>query len=234
MRIITDSMRQKYTRLFEEYVSKYGELYERDALEFIKDHFLGIDFECEMDIDILNQVYQSIGIFNEFPNNNYNKFYNLLSSRYDLNQHLLEVASGMFPAFARLVASKQRVGSVTAMDPDTIIDSIDGIKIIKAPLNSETDMTPYDFVYAISPCEALKEIIEVANKNDLEFCVLACGCTHLPKEMVSFRREVYYREYIDYIESIIKETIPSTLEYNIEYLSEFHTPVISTRRLNIH
>ena len=232
MRFITNEHREKYLCLFEEYVDIYGKFYPKEALEYIKRHFLKTDFQYGFDVDIVAQVYQYLGIYNKFQDNKYKNFYDFLSSNYNLNQHLLEVASGMFPSFAQMVASKQCIGTVTAIDPDSIIDTLDGIKIIKEPLSPETDISKFDLLYAISPCEALKEIITSANKYEKEFCVLSCSCTHLPKELITYRREVFYGEYINYIESIIKETIPHNIEYKIEYTSKFNTPIISTKKRN--
>lgn len=235
MRTVTAESRAKYSKLFEDYVKKYGSFYDKDALEFIKSNFLDVNFEWEIDIDILNQVYEEIGVFNEYTNNSYTNFYSLISERYNLNQNILEVASGMFPSFARMVTRKQIIGTVTVMDPDTIIDRIDGIKIIKNELKDDFDASDYGFIYALSPCEALKTIIEVANKHNIEFCVLACGCTHLPKELIKYRSAIQqYYDYLEYICEIIENTIPKEMEYKIEYLKGFKTPVISTKKLKLN
>lgn len=233
MRTVTDDIRNKYKSLFNKYVTEYGSLYDEKALEFIKAHFLDEDFEYELDVDILSQVYQSIGVYDEYPDNKYNVFYNYMSERYDLNQHLLEVASGMYPSFAKKVASMQKCGSVTAIDPWSILEDVNGIKVIKAEFTRDTDLSDYDFIYAIRPCEALEEIIRAANKNDLEFCALACRCTHIPNRMLYGRSEVYYYEYIEYIREIIESTIPSDLEYTLDYVNGYREPIISTKRLNL-
>lgn len=230
MRIVSKSARIKYNKLLEEYISKYGSLYSESALDFIKQHFLDEEFNYGFDVDIVMQVYQETGVYNDFPDNKYTKFYNYLRERYDLNQHLLEVASGKFPSFAKVVASRQRVGSVTVMDSDTIIDELEGLKIIKENITRETDVSSYDLIYAISPCEALEEIIRVANKNNIEFCALACGCIHIPFSRPQWR-EIFYGEYIDYLESILESTIPENLNYHIDYIEGIATPVIRTKKL---
>ena len=66
MRHISPESIDKYSKRFELYMKKYGLLYEEREREFIKANFLNSYFAEGIDIDIMNQVYETIGLFDNY------------------------------------------------------------------------------------------------------------------------------------------------------------------------
>ena len=122
MRHISPESIDKYTKRFELYMKKYGLLYEEREREFIKANFLNSYFAEGIDIDIMNQVYETIGLFDNYPNL-YKANLKYLMECYDINTDILEVGGGYVPAFAKKMNDEQKSGSVSVMDPSLIVSS---------------------------------------------------------------------------------------------------------------
>lgn len=218
---------------FKEYLAKYGSLYRSQELEYIKDQFLGYYFEHDIFVDIMSQVYQETGVFDVVTDNIYNQFLQVLATRYDINQDILDVGCGYMPAFAKMVASHQESGSVTGVDKNLITTNFEDIKAIKAKFSLNFDVARYNLIYGLQPCEATPDMIRIANKNDKDLCILVCGCTHFNITPIwPVNEYLIYQRWIEYLEEIMKSTIPGNREYTFEdnYLYN-RFPLITTKRL---
>ena len=228
---LTAQQRFMFNIKFKKFLENYGHLYSPDELEYIDGRFLGNFFEKGINIDIMNEIYQEIGVYDIVTDNINTKFYNKLSSEYDINQRLLEVGCGLIPSFAKMLKSKQSSGSITVIDPRVRLASVDDITIIRTYFDFDFDLTDFDLVYGIEPCDATPKVIEYANKADKDLCVLMCKCVHYIPTKGLDEFDATYKDWLEYIEEVMKTTLPEDREYKMEYLEDIDTPLFTTKKL---
>lgn len=211
MRHISPESIDKYTKRFELYMKKYGLLYEEQEREFIKANFLNSYFAEGIDIDIMNQVYETIGLFDNYPNL-YKANLKYLMECYDINTDILEVGGGYVPAFAKKMNDKQKSGSVSVMDPSLIVSSYGNLKLYRENFTEMTDVSKFKLLVGIQPCDATLPMIKSANKNDLDMYMMLCGCTHF--EDVDRYSYITYGMWVNYLEEVMKDTLPANRTYS--------------------
>lgn len=221
-----------YRERLNEFLKDNEALYTQKELSYIKEQFLGYFFSYDLSMDIMDEVYQSTGVYDIVTHNIYSEFYTILTRYFDINRNLLEVACGRLASFAKIVANQQTNGSVTAIDPDLRIDSNEGITLIKRKFNFNQDLSNIDLIYAIRPCQSIINIIKLANANDIDLCVLLCKCIHFTERQLE-KREGYveYYDWVEYLEEVMKSTLPKNREFIIEQSEINRTPIFITKRL---
>ena len=219
----------KYHKLFKEYLKEYGHLYEKDALEAIKEDFNNEGYmRPEGTFDICNQIYSKIGILDS-KQNIYLKSLNYLENSFDINCNILEVGSGMFPEMARIIKSRQKKGSITCIDPDLLFQEYQGLILMKKELTEDFDLTPYDLIVSIMPCEATPTIIKLANKYDKNLYLQMCGCVHINSGGFNpFTYGYSYYLWQDYVKNIAESTLPNNRELLITEEDDLPYPLIRT------
>ncbi len=217
----------QFTKAFNEYIEKYGDLYPKEALEYIKSHFLGDEFKNGIAVDIMSQIYEEIGVYEAVGNTIYSNYLEYLKKHYDINRHLLDVGCGFYPSFAKKVAASQTSGSVKAIDYDVITTDVPGITVERAEFDTDYDVSDIDFIYGLEPCEAVTDMIKSANAHNLDLCICMCGCTHFN---ISFRYNVYntYRYWLDYVIGVMESTLPDDRDYIMEYTNFIQYPIFRT------
>ena len=163
---------------YEKFLLKYESLYNERMINYIKEHFW--DSMDEVVPDVLMQLYSEFGIL---KNNFYLEHLNKLKQRFDITGNILDVGSGVIPAFGNLVAKEQlRIGSgtITLYDPKLILvkPKYPNMKLVKKEFTLDTDVSNFDLITGILPCGATEDIIESACKNNKNFYLAMCGCTH--------------------------------------------------------
>ena len=210
MRHISPEDINKYTKLFDKYMKTFGPLHEEAEREYIKINFLNSYFAEGIDIDIMNQVYETIGLFDNYTNL-YSANLNHLMECYDINTDILEIGGGFVPAFAKKISEKQQSGSVSVMDPLLIVNQHGNLRLYKENFSDKTDVSNFKLLVGIEPCGATIPMIKSANKNDLDLYMMLCGCTHF--EDVYRYTVITYESWLHYIEQIMKDTIPNNRNY---------------------
>lgn len=207
----------------EEYLDLYGQFYPEGAVDFIKKHFLSSHFFLE-DIDIMCQVYQLTGTYEMFPCNPYLNYLREMKKTFDIDRDLLEVGSGFYPAMAKIISDIQVKGSITAMDYDSVISELGKIRILKEHFTVDTDVSKYEMIFGVMPCEGTIPMIYSANKNDKDLFIGLCGCTHFENpESIPF---ITSQTWFDYVESIVKKTLPKDRKYEMYTTSDINYPLI--------
>ncbi len=213
MRHVSPEDIKKYTKRFEDYMKIYGPLYEERQREYIRINFLNSLFAEGVDIDIMNQVYETIGIFDNYLNT-YSANLKHIMECYDINVDILEVGGGLVPAFAKKLSDNQKSGSVSVMDPLLIVNQFGNLKLYKENFTEETDVSKFKLLVGIQPCEAIIPMIASSNKNDLDMYMMLCGCTHFEDaERYSY---ITYGMWLNYIEHTMKDTIPDNRSYSFD------------------
>lgn len=205
----------------------YGSLYEEPEREFIKINFLNSYFAEGVDIDIMNQVYETIGLFDNYPNL-YKANLKYLMDCYDINTDILEVGGGYVPAFAKKLSDNQQSGSVSVIDPLLIVNQFGNLRLYRENFTEETDVSKFKLLVGIQPCEATIPMIKSANKNNLDMYMMLCGCTHF--EDVERYSYITYGMWVNYIEQIMKNTIPDNRTYSFDNVEEAPYCILRTFR----
>ena len=148
---------------------------------------------------------------------NDNEFYlqhlNKIKQNFDIRCDILEVASGIIPVFANLLAKEQfelNSGSVTVYDPRLILGlpKYDNMFCNKQRFSLDVDVSKYKLITGIFPCEVTEDIIASACINKKDFYVALCGCDHFASDYdeYMFSEAPPYEEYIiDRAKSLVKE-----------------------------
>ena len=225
MRHISPEDIKKYTKLFDEYMKVYGPLYVEKEREFIKTNFLNSYFAEGIDIDIMNQVYETIGLFDNYTNI-YSVNLNHLMKCYDINTDILEIGGGYVPAFAKKLSEQQKCGSVSVMDPELIVKNHGKLRLFKENFTDKTDVSNFKLLVGIEPCDATIPMIQSANKNNMDMYMMLCGCTHF--EDVDRYTFITYEAWLYYLEHIMKDTIPDNRDYIFEDVKDAPYYVLRT------
>ena len=213
---------------YEDFLLKYRDKYPTEAIEYIKQMFLGRAFREDIEIDIMSQVYAATGVF-KYVDNAYDRHIKAMQRDYDLNRNLIEVGAGFYPAVAEKIAGIQEAGSVTAYDPELIVEEMAQVILKKSKFDAKTDIKGADMLYAIMPCEATLDAIEGANENDIDLYLALCGCTHFKSWSILWGPATWGR-WFDYVVSEVERTLPKGRKYEIDESDEFQYPTIKTYR----
>lgn len=218
-----------YTK-FKKYMKLYGDKYTPNVRDFIKKNFLSDYFENFVENDIMDQVYSAVGVYDNTPNI-YDTFIEEMQRNFDIDRRLVEVASGWYPALAEKVSVRQKCGSITIYEPSLLMDTHDKFKIIKEPLEESTIVTDADMIYALRPCNAIENIIKVANHNDLDLFVGLCGCTHFGVFDDFFEvLDEDLKKWYKYLEELVQVTLPANRKYEFYTIKGLRRPIIKTIR----
>lgn len=225
---LTDEDVLRVRKNFEEYIKLYGHLYSEETMEYIIDSFLDESFDMDMYADILHQVYSLTGAYDNIEN-----FYDCciedMKEIYDIeNGHLLDVGCGIMPAFAKRVSDRQVNGSVTGMDPSVIVTELGKVKVFKENFTMQTDVSKYDLVYGILPCDATLTMIKRANECDKDLYIQLCGCTHFEFSNPFMVQPLGM--WYDYVQSVMESTIPANRKYEMYLPSYMEYPVLRTKK----
>lgn len=225
MAYLSKMKKKYYLEAFREYKKIYGPFYDSDALEYIENNMFNENFDNDIIVDIINQVFETIGVNSELEHNIYKDFLIEMRKYYDVNKDLLEVSSGMVPAFALKLKELQTKGSITVIDPDTIKYNFEGIDIIRDNFRMSTDISPYDLIYAIEPCGATMDIIKKANVNDKDLILMMCGCTHFLNPSI-FGFSIV--EWMNQVKYLLETTLPEGRKSEVYNKSYLPYPIIRT------
>lgn len=217
--------RETLRKRLEGYLNEYREFYSEYALDEIEENFLNPYRPIRDSSDVLNQIYAYLGIFDVEKDNAYDIFIKLIKSRMNIHRNLLEVGCGYYPSLALRMLRHQKRGSITAIDPLLVKEDFEGIKVIKTRLSKNFDITPYDMLYGLYPCDATLDMIELASDYDKDLCILACDCYEtLDGELDDMN------EWIKYIKEYIMSCNPKGRVYKIEKIKSLKAPLITMRK----
>ena len=202
--------RKKINKKFFEFFKKYAHLYPNEAREFIKDNFAsGITDVCQA--DILMQINEELGVKLPIPSF-YEAHVNKIMENFDIGCNIVDVASGMLPAFANLIASRQLKigkGTITLYDPELrfMKPKHPNMTLYRQPFTTKTDITSSDLIVATLPCGATEDIIENACRNRKNFYIAMCGCTHFKyiSEFMIPSPELYQLQVIDLAKELLEK-----------------------------
>ncbi len=198
-----------------EYLQEYNEEYQQVALEYI-DNVLIMDSNFTNKVDIMLQIYAKIGAL-EKEKNMYLWYKEYLKSMFNgIDKNIVEVGAGIYPILSEYIAEEQTTGTITAYDPSIINRNRKKIIIKKEEFKKQTDIEKADLVIGFKPCEGTLPLVENAIKNDKEFSVALCGCTHFPRQLLEIGFIPTKEKWLEYVYAIAKDRLGSERELNID------------------
>ena len=230
---VTPLQRLRYMNMFKKYLKEYGQNYSDTSREFMQENFLKLTEPGETP-DILFQLYCKFGMIPE-EQNIYMGFAKMIGEKYGWDNRILEVGGGYYPIFSKYVDDEQqRIGSgtITVMDPMLVTDKLGKVKLQKQEFSRDMEVSDFELLIGICPCEATKEIISSALFNKKEFFIAMCGCTHFDYyEMPYFYGyDFAYRMWVEDVYGLAKEQEDDGFEVTKQFVDNFPYPIISSKR----
>lgn len=227
---------EEIAKLYASFCKKYKKLYSPDEWGYIEENFWTYVFSSAAP-DILMQIYTELGI--ESPKGNYYKRQlTNLKRKFDIRCNILDVGSGMIPAFANLLAKEQLelgTGTVTLYEPLLLTTEAKhrNMTLYKTEFTTNTHIKEFDLLIGILPCEATESIIENACRNQKDFYIAMCGCTHF--EYIPWGMYVTPEMYQDYViektNRLLKEYDNGTLVVEkLEDETDLDYPILYNRK----
>jgi len=118
---------------------------------------------------------------------------NKLKEYFSLEQDILEIGCGHFPAFARLIDEEQqslKKGAITAYDPVLVTENLGSIDLNKKLLTDE-DVSGFDLLVSTFSCDATNKVLAVAKENKLPYFLHMCNCNHGFYNRTAWHNSVY-------------------------------------------
>lgn len=166
---------------FNDFLREYSKSYSPDVIDVIKRYFWK-NQDCLTTLDVLMQIYQELGVY-EGRESYYSYHLNNIGKLFNINSNIVEIGAGYIPSFANMIAREQlknKKGTITIYDPCLIESSsrYQNMKLHKENFNYCMDVSNYDLMIGLLPCEATEEIIKSAIMNNKDFYISMCGCNH--------------------------------------------------------
>lgn len=224
MKAINGLTEEQIADRFYLFLEEYEKDYKTEAFEYIKEHFWDYinEYMCP---DILMQVYSEIGA-EPIKGTYYNTHLHNIERLFGLDKNIIEVASGMIPAFANKIAARQQKlqkGTITIYDPLLLrtTSRFPHMTIHKEPFSRTEDLSSYDLIAGLLTCEATEEMIVSACEQRKDFYIAMCGCDHIASSNPFYMTYVpgrYINHIINLAKKLMKENDNGTLE--IKYLNK--------------
>jgi len=229
----TMMQRLRYMSMFYRYLMHYGNRYSESTRAFLKENFLKIT-EIGYIPDVLEQLYAKFGMFSE-EENTYLGFAKMIGDVYGYDINILEVAGGYYPIFSQYIddfQQKENNGTITVIDPLLVIEKLGKVSLQKKEFSHDMNVSDFDLLVGICPCEATEEIIKSAVINKKEFFIAMCGCIDVKNYgwMWGFEREFIYNSKVDKIFCLAQEQEKDGFEVQKQYIKNFNYPIISSKR----
>jgi len=212
---------------------KHGHLYTKKDQNDIRRYLLNA-YKTDSNIAFYLSILSYVGVLSE-NNDIYKWFLTYLKEYYPhfLDKNILEVACGTTPALTKLIADEitetNSQGSITGMDKTLAILEIVNAKLKQENITCDTNLTSYDTIIGLAPCEATPIALKKACIEEKEISLVLCGCVH------SDGKAIYpsYEAYLNHLYNIVKYHISSNFTYDITSVPKqfnYEYPVLSLKR----
>lgn len=172
MKQITERIEQ--IQKVEEFLKTYGHLYDPRELEYIRRNWQN-SLNSKFNMDIIRQVHSELGLISE-EDNIYCGFMRILEENFGYDRNIIEVGGGRIPSLAKLIALKQKKGTITVYDPRLITtdSKIPNMTLKKEYFTLDSPVDKEQLVMAFMPCDATEKALTAAAKNNADFLIGLC------------------------------------------------------------
>ena len=197
----------------EEYLKTYGLMYEKDEIDFIKNHFEEGLKDTTYSCDMLRQIYSALSLLPK-ELDIYHGFLENIKKYFSLEQNILEIGSGYYPALARLIDLEQQKlgnGTITIYDDSLVTTRLGNIIINRSLYRSGSEKNNHSLIIGTAPCESSELIISESNRHKTDLYLALCGCVH----------SYYYtslKSYHKYLLHLLESTLESKANITVDYL----------------
>ena len=197
----------------EAFLDEYSSEYPKGATDYIRTNFWKRRKPFEAP-DILMQIYSELGVYKE-KDNLYIKYLEMIKSIFSLDCNMLEIGGGFIPSFSNIIAKEQLKtghGTITVYDPVLLPKKLkySNLKLVKDKFTMDTNISSYDLLVGIFPCDVTETIIKKACIEKKDFYIQMCGCTHFTLDQImeyGLSVPIYQKYIIDLANSMLNENI---------------------------
>lgn len=127
----------------------------------------------------ITEIFSKFDVIKEKADK-YKVFHKMLQQYSFLDGNCMEVAAGIYPRLAELVAKEieNNHHTLTLCDPDIEFKTAESPIILKEKFTKKTDISNIDTLFAMSPCESTIPIAEKAFEEDKNLLLAFCSCDH--------------------------------------------------------
>lgn len=223
-----------------EFCSSFFELYLKNAFELCDVNmemasvlFMQALNEGTTSSDIAAQFLYATGAAEALDFDIWSNKIEFLDNQFGLDdKRILGVAEDPFPVLASLIAQKFSDSQVDAMGPNIVSDwfcaeNFNAIRnrcYFNKPKNC-TDMSNYDLVYGVHPCEGTIPLIQCASHLKKAYVIWLCDCIH------SWGDAKTYEASVKYAINLAKKLVPKNhhIEISSHMIDDVEAPVISCK-----
>lgn len=162
------------------FLDTYGKNYSEKDLAYIKSNFHNYYSLFGADTR-LGQLYSLFGCYPSDADP-YLGFANVLQKYFDIRTDILDVASGHYPSFGKIVAGRQMqlgCGTITLYDPNIVCAEnppYPNMKVYKEKFQDAHSISDFRLVTSTLPCTVTKELLEQFVGTDQDLFMALCGC----------------------------------------------------------
>lgn len=169
--------KEEYQRQIAAYLEAHKADYTEVEYEFLKRNTAkAVEYSKGFFIsDILRQVLTELDLLDD-DKSMYRGFVEQLSERFDIDRDIVEVAGGIIPSLAKMIALKQKTGTITVYDPRIIKpdNCPENLIVKRQQFNRDTKIPQAKMIIGFMPCEVAIDIVEAACENEIDFAVALC------------------------------------------------------------
>lgn len=223
---IQESLRQK--RLIKNFLENYSKYYDYFELCYLKD--LEMHSSYKEIPDILRQILCELNLLKD-EDNAYLEFANLIEKVHGLNKNIIEVGGGVIPSLAKIVALKQKKGTITVYDPRLIEENtLSNLILRKESFTIKTPTSNTDLFIGFMPQKATETIINKACLEQKDFMITLCGDGISDEEDYYEDNEEFLHAILHMAKNKIEQANLGTMELTyLPSLKELY-PVIYNKR----
>lgn len=158
----------------------------------------------------INQIYCYLKEI-DIKKTEYYNFYKITKRYFDTKDvNIIELCCGYIPILSSLFINEAK--TLTAINKKILINNYNQITTIEHNLNKSFDLSKYDLIISIRPCNVTEKILDLCFKYKKEFIIYLCPCIHKSKNKEEFDN------YIDWI-NYLKNKTSKNINYNISFIS---------------
>lgn len=163
---------------FQLLIEKYGHMYSKFVLDYIKEHF-ETDLELVDDYhnSTMNQIYAYLKMIPD-NRNIYKTLFNIVKEKIGVDKNILNIGGGYIPMLSKYIDEEQqriRKGTITVYDPKLILSEFGKIKLYREELAYYDDcFSKYDVFIGSFICDATELVIR--KSKDKELLLTFCDC----------------------------------------------------------
>lgn len=201
----------------EKFLEIYGSMYDKDCIDFIKSFFVNEEISYDVPC-IVRQIYSALSLVPE-EFDTFQGYLESIKKHFSLDQSILEIGSGRYPALARLIDLEQQKlgkGSITIYDEKLVTSNLGNIIINRQLYKSGCEKNTHSLIIGTSPCEATELIIKESNRRKTNLYLSLCECIH----NFGYKRFFSVSSYHNYLYKLLIDTLEEDAEITVEYLDD--------------